>query len=181
MWWRIVRGNEAAQQLQSCEHPKTSRLLSYINESKGNPILEYLMKSCLTFAKARKTLANVLRFTNSTRLKVKKRHHFTEELRESKLWLFKWSYWTINLYTVDEKLIPASDEQGVLCAHGRLENIGSLPDEMHNPIILPRSSINTLETPLLKASTLQLQKSHLWIKQAFLDRGCAKYGQTSNW
>ena len=60
-------------------------------ESKGNPILEYLMKSCLTFAKARKTLANVLRFTNSTRLKVKKRHHFTEELRESKLWLFKWS------------------------------------------------------------------------------------------
>ena len=38
-------------------------------ESKGNPILEYLMKSCLTFAKARKTLVNVLRFTNSTRLK----------------------------------------------------------------------------------------------------------------
>ena len=66
-----------------------------------------------------------------------------------------------NLYTVDKKLIPASDEQGVLCAHRRLENIGSLPDEIHNPIILPRSSINTLETLLLKASTLQLQKSHL--------------------
>ena len=31
---------------------------------------------------------------------------------------------------------------------------------MHNPIILPRSSINTLETLLLKTSTLQLQKSH---------------------
>ena len=37
MWWRIVRGNKAAQQLQSCEHPKTSRLLSYINGVKRKP------------------------------------------------------------------------------------------------------------------------------------------------
>ena len=115
------------------------------------------------------------------RLKIKKRHHFTEESRESKRWLFKWSWQTINVYTVDKKLIPASDKQGVLCAYGRLENIGSLPDEMHNPIILPRSLINTLEKTLQKANTMQLQKSHRWIKQAFLDRGCAKYGQTSNW
>ena len=37
MWWRIVRGNKAAKQLQSCEHPKTSRLLSYISGVKRKP------------------------------------------------------------------------------------------------------------------------------------------------
>ena len=69
-----------------------------------------------------------------------------EELRESALWLFKWSQQTINLDTVDKNLILASDEQGVLRAHGRLENIRSLPDEMCNPIILPRGhqSVNLL-------------------------------------
>jgi len=30
------------------------------------------------------------------------------------------------------------DEQGLLRAHGRLENIRSLPNEMRNPIILPK-------------------------------------------
>ena len=49
----------------------------------------------------------------------------------------EWSQRTINVDTVDKKLIPASDEQGVLRAHGRLENIRSLPAEMGNPIILP--------------------------------------------
>ena len=49
-----------------------------------------------------------------------------EELRESELWLFKWSQQTINLDTVNKNLILASDEQGVLRAHGRLENIRSL-------------------------------------------------------
>ena len=61
-----------------------------------------------------------------------------DELRESELWLFKWSQRTINVDTVDKKLIPASDEQGVLRAHGRLENIRSLPAEMRNPIILTK-------------------------------------------
>ena len=30
------------------------------------------------------------------------------------------------------------DEQGLSQAHGRLENIRSLPNEMQNPIILPK-------------------------------------------
>jgi len=59
-------------------------------------------------------------------------------LRESERWLFKRSQRTINVDTVDKKLIPASDEQGVLHAHGRLENIRSLPDEERNPIFLPK-------------------------------------------
>ena len=107
------------------------------------------MKSCFTFTKARKTLAYVLWFANNTRLKEKKKDAISpDELRESELWLFKWSQQTINVDTVDKKLIPASDEQGVLCAYGRLENIRSLPAEMRNPIILPKR--HQLEILLLK-------------------------------
>ena len=52
--------------------------------------------------------------------------------------MLKWCQQTINIDTVDKKLIPTSDKQGLLCAHGRLENIRSLPNEMRKPIILPR-------------------------------------------
>ena len=38
-----------------------------------------------------------------------------------------------------KKLIPSKDEHGLLRAHGRLENIRTLPDEMRNPVILPKS------------------------------------------
>ena len=38
------------------------------------------MKSCSMFAKARKTLAYVLRFNNNTKLKAKKRRHFTRRI-----------------------------------------------------------------------------------------------------
>ena len=108
-------------------------------ESNDNPILEHLMKSCSTFTKARRTLAYVLRFANNTRLKEEKKDAISpEELRESELWLFKWSQRKINVDAIDKKLIPASDERGVLRAHGRLENITSLPKEMRNPIILPK-------------------------------------------
>ena len=83
-------------------------------ESNDNPILEHLMKSCSTFTKARRTLAYVLRFANNTRLKAKKKDAISpDKLRESELWLFKWSQRTINVDTIDKKLIPASDEQVV--------------------------------------------------------------------
>ena len=68
------------------------------SESNDNPILEHLMKSCSTFTKARRTLAYVLRFANNTRLKAKKKNAISpDELRESELWLFKWSQRTINV------------------------------------------------------------------------------------
>ena len=67
-------------------------------ESNDNPILEHLMKSCSTFTKARRTLAYVLRFANNTRLKEEKKDAISpEELRESELWLFKWSQRKINV------------------------------------------------------------------------------------
>ena len=50
------------------------------------------------FTKARKTLAYTLRFANNTRLKAKKKDAISpEELRESGLWLIKWSQQTINV------------------------------------------------------------------------------------
>ena len=104
-----------------------------------NPIMEHLMKSCSTFRKARKTMAYVLRFISNTRTKEKNREVISpKELSEAELWLFKWSQQTLDKDKLDKKLIPSEDEQGLLRAHGRLENIRSLPNELRNPIILPK-------------------------------------------
>ena len=63
-----------------------------------------------------------------------------KELTESELRLFKWSQQTIDVDKLDKKLIRSKDEHGLLRAHGRVENIlRMLPDEMRNPIILPKS------------------------------------------
>ena len=91
-------------------------------ELRDNPLFEHLMRTCSTFSKARKTLAYVLRFVNNTRMKTKNRDPTT-----------------IDVDKLDKKLIPSKDEHGLLRAHGRLENIRTLPDEMRNPIILPKS------------------------------------------
>ena len=75
-------GEELSEEMKPLNNFKAVNTLKQVDcsatsmESKGNPILEYLMKSCLTFAKARKTLAYVLRFTNNTRLKIKKETPF---------------------------------------------------------------------------------------------------------
>ena len=109
-------------------------------ELRDNPLFEHLMKTCSTFSKARKTLAYVLRFVNNTRMKTKNRDPISpKELTESELRLFKWCQQTIDVDKLDKKLIPSKDEHGLLRAHGRLENIRTLPDEMRNPIILPKS------------------------------------------
>ena len=109
-------------------------------ELRNNPLFEHLMKTCSTFSKARKTLAYVLRFVNNTRMKTKNRDPISpKELTESELRLFKWCQQTIDVDKLDKKLIPSKDEHGLLRAHGRLENIRTLPDEMRNPIILPKS------------------------------------------
>ena len=107
------------------------------------------MRTCSTFSKARKTLDYVLRFVNNTRMKAKNTDPILpKELTESELRLFKWSQQTIDVDKLDKKLIPSRDEHGLLRAHGRVENIlRMLPDEMHNPIILPKS--HRLVEPLL--------------------------------
>jgi len=51
-----------------------------IRQPSDVPILEHLMNSCSTYAKARKTLAYVLRFINSTRVKKTKQNKKTKAL-----------------------------------------------------------------------------------------------------
>ena len=84
-------------------------------------------------------MAYILRFISNARTKEKNREVISpKELSEAKLWLFKWSQQTLDKDKLDKKLIPSEDEQGLLRAHGRLENIRSLPNELRNPIILPK-------------------------------------------
>ena len=109
-----------------------------IRQPTENPIMEHLMKTCSTYTKARKTLAYVLRFINNTRTKKSNKSPISpQELRESELQMLKWCQQTINIDTVDKKLIPTSDEQG-------------LWNEMRKPIILPRGHqmVNLLLKPL---------------------------------
>ena len=62
-----------------------------------------------------------------------------KELTESEPRLFKWCQQTIDVDKLDEKLIPSKNEHGLQRAHGSLEKIRTLPDEMRNPVILPKS------------------------------------------
>ena len=123
------------------------------------------MRTCSTFSKARKTLDYVLRFVNNTRMKTKNRDPISpKELTESELRLFKWCQQTIDVDKLDKKLIPSKDEHGLLRAHGRVENIlRMLPDEMRNPIILPKSHTENEHTAVTRASfTNQESDSGLW-------------------
>ena len=116
----------------------SSEELRNIRQPTDNPILQHLMKTCSTFAKTRKTLAYVLRFINNARKKENNTSPISpEEFRESKLQMFEWCQETININTVDQNLM-SKPEEGLLRAYGRLENIRSLPNEMRNPIILPK-------------------------------------------
>ncbi|PFX22440.1 hypothetical protein AWC38_SpisGene13037 [Stylophora pistillata] len=102
-----------------------------------NPTLQHLMKTCSTFVKARKNLAYVLRFINNARKK-ETRPISPGELKKSEIQMFKWCKGTINMDTVDQKLTSKPDKQGLLCAYGRLKNIRTLPNEIQNPLILPK-------------------------------------------
>ena len=84
-------------------------------------------------------MAYVLRFISKARTKVKNRDIILlKELSLAELCLFKLSQQTLDKDKLDKKLIPCEDEQGLLRAQGRLENIRSLPNELRNPIILPK-------------------------------------------
>lgn len=108
-------------------------------KSEDNPILQKLLENCSTFPKIRRTLAYVLRFVQNTRKKNAKTGPITvEELKESENQLFKWSQFHLKPSVVDKKLIPSLDENGIICSHGRLEDVRLLPQEIRNPVILPR-------------------------------------------
>ena len=108
-------------------------------KSEDNPILQKLLENCSTFPKIRRPLAYVLRFVQNTRKKNVKTGPITvQELKESENQLFKWSQFHLKPSVVDKKLIPSLDENGIIRAHGRLEDVRLLPQEMRNPVILPR-------------------------------------------
>ena len=109
-------------------------------EDNENEILDHLLKTCSSFSKVRKILAYVLRFIENTKTKIANREAISVgELKHSENLLFKWTQRKIDPNTIDEKLVAQENEDGILKAHGRLENIRSLPKEMRNPIILPRN------------------------------------------
>ena len=84
-------------------------------------------------------MAYVLRFISYARTKVKNRDVILmKELSQAELWLLRLSQQTLDKDKLDKKLISSEDEQGLLRAHARLENIRSLPNELRNPIILPK-------------------------------------------
>ena len=84
-------------------------------------------------------MAYVLRFISYARTKVKNRDVILlKELSQAELWLLRLSQQTLDKDKLDKKLIPSEDEQGLLREHAGLENIRSLPNELRNPIILPK-------------------------------------------
>lgn len=146
-----VTDEEIAKEIKSNEklsifssHTETTANC-YPNSSKteedDNEILNHLLKTCSSFSKVRKCLAYVLRFVKNTRSKIEDRSKETisvKELKDSEKLLFKWSQRKIDRNSLDKKLIAQADEDGIIRAHGRLENVKSLPDDLRNPIILPR-------------------------------------------
>ena len=109
------------------------------SEEDTNPVFHQLLNTCSTFSKIRRTLAYVRRFIQNARKKNVKTGSITvQELQGSEKQLFKWSQAHLDPSVIDKKLTPKLDENGLLRAHGRLEHVRSLPQELRNPVILPR-------------------------------------------
>ena len=102
-----------------------------------------------------------------------------KELTKSELRLLKWWQETIDVEKLYKKLIPSKDEHGLLRAHGRLQNIRTLPDEMRNPPEEPSISRTVARSATRKTCTLQLQEPHLRIKRAIVDCRSTSHGKTS--
>lgn len=62
--------------------------------------------------------------------------------------MFKCYRQIVNMNSVDKKLIPKPDEEGLLRAYGRLHNIRSLPYDIRNLVILAKG--RQMVTLLLK-------------------------------
>lgn len=81
--------------------------------------------------------------------------------------------------SLDRKLIASIDEEGLIRAHGRLENARILPKDMKNPVVLPSCVAN--DPPLMPSSlqtrTLRLQESGARSKTKVLDHRAQEDGQ----
>ena len=111
-----------------------------VSEGKeGNSVFSHLLEKCSTFTKIRRVLAYVHRFAERTRRRDVANGSLTvQELMQAELQLLKWSQKHINVQSLDKKLIASMDEEGLIRAHGRLENARILPKDMRNPVVLPR-------------------------------------------
>ena len=111
-----------------------------VSEGKeDNFTFAHLLERCSTFTKVRRVLAYVHRFVERTRFKDVPNGSVTiQELVKSELQLLKWSQKHLNVHSLDKKLIANMDEEGLIRAHGRLENARILPKDMRNPVVLPR-------------------------------------------
>ena len=131
----------AISDVNAVKHEATT-VEANVKLEEDNTILHQLLKTCSTFSKIRRTLAYVRRFAQNARKKNANTGPITvQELKESENQLFKWSQLHLDPSVIDKKLIPSLDEDGLIRAHGHLEDARSLPQEMRNPIILPRDHL----------------------------------------
>ena len=120
-------------------------------EEKDNPIFLHLLKSLATFQKVRRTLAFILRFVQKASKRSTHKGPLTvQELKDAEKQLFKWTQHKLDVRAIDKSIVAEKDEEGMIRAHGRLENVRVLPSEMRNPIILPR------DHPLVRLLILHL-------------------------
>ena len=142
---------KTGKRVESTEFTDTHSTTSSSEKTEDNPILSHLIESCSTFQKVRKTLAFVLRFIKKvSRKSINKGPLTVQELKDAETKLFKLTQLKLDVNKLDKGLIARQDEDGVVRAHGRLENIRTLPAEMRNPIILPR------DHPVVKLLVLHL-------------------------
>ncbi len=111
-----------------------------MKDQEENPIFSHLLETCSTFSKARRTLAYVNRFIQNSRRVNEQRGSITvKELQHAEKQLFQWTQRDLTDSVIDKQLLVERDEDGMLRVHGRLENIRTLPNDMRNPILLPRN------------------------------------------
>ena len=108
-------------------------------ESEENPILLHLLKTCSTYSKIRRTLAYIRRFIhNARKINPKSGPISVQELKAAETHLLKWGQFHVDEESLDKKLVAKKGEDGIFRAHGRLEDVRYLPEDLRKPIILPQ-------------------------------------------
>ena len=108
-------------------------------ESEENPILLHLLRTCSTYSKIRRTLAYVRRFIHNARRRNPTSGPISvQELKAAETHILKWSQFHVDEDSLDKKLVAKKGEDGLLRAHGRLEDVRCLPEELRKPVILPQ-------------------------------------------
>ena len=124
-----------------CFHSAAAEVCPELDQpgSEENPILLHLLKTCSTYSKIRRTLAYVGRFIhNARKMNTKSGPISVQELKATETHLLKWSQFHVNEDSLDKKLVAKKDEDSLFRAHGRLEDVRCLPEELRKPIILPK-------------------------------------------